>query len=141
MGVVAVHHVLEHAVQGGDSAPCSEHDKVVGRVVPVLGEQATLRRVGHQLHPFHKLTVDEGAAKGRARLFDHHLRQAVLWALHQAVGAVQDGVSAWETERQISTRGVRPQMRVRSRVERDTHGLRTQALHALNGDCGWCTHG
>ena len=137
----AFHHVLEHTVQGSDSGPCSKHDEVMGRVVPVLGEQATLRRIGHQLHSFNELSVDEGAAKGRARFLDNYLRQAVLRALHQAVGPVQDGVSAGETEGQVSTRGVRPQMGVRARVERDTHGLRTQALHALNGDCGWGTHG
>ena len=138
--MVAFHHVLEHAVQGGDPCPCSKHDEVMGLVVPVLGEQATLRRICHQLHPFDELSVDEGAAKGRARFLDNHLRQEVLRALHQAVGAVKDGVSAGETERQISTRGVRPQMRVWARVERDTHGLRTQALHALDGNCGWGTH-
>ena len=66
----------------------------MGRVVPVLWEQATLRRIGHQLHSFDELSVDEGAAKGRARFLDNHLRQAVLRALHQAVGPVQDGVSA-----------------------------------------------
>ena len=141
MRVFALHHVLQHAVQGGDARPCGKHDEMLRCLVPGMGEQTPLRRVGHQAETLAEFAVDEGAAFGTSSFFDNHLGNLRLGPLYQTVRTMKHVLANGQTEGQIASRNVLPFGRIHPWVERDSHGLWTQTLYTLDCDFAWSTHG